>query len=226
MHPPSPPLKIIDPALLVPMDIYEGDGLLRVDLAYAKADNLLFGERIYRPDARLWLYKKLAEVIIHAAGILREQKLRLVLYDGLRSVEAQEKMLATKRVKNNPHWLEEPRLLSPPGMGAHPRGMAIDCSVETADGTLLDMGTPFDYLAENAAPDHNPAHRDHPRLSDKVKTNRGILHSAVTASARISGADVIGLPQEWWDYRLSSDDYNQYAPLRDEDLPTDMRMAI
>ena len=54
------------------------------------------------------------------------------------------------RVKDNLHWLEEPRLLSPPGAGGHLRGMAIDIGLEDAQGRLLDMGTVFDYLAEDS----------------------------------------------------------------------------
>ncbi|MCK6417981.1 MAG: D-alanyl-D-alanine carboxypeptidase family protein [Alphaproteobacteria bacterium] len=198
---------------------------LRIDLVYAHDDNLLFGERIYRPEARLWLHRDLAHVIIVAADLLQAQNYRLVLYDGLRTVDAQEKMLHTKRVQQNSHWLQEPRLLSPPGKGAHPRGMAIDCALETDAGALLDMGTPFDYLAENAAPKHNPAHRDYPGLSAAAKTHRNILHNAIWEGAAGCGVEIMGLPQEWWDYRLPAAVYEQYAPLRDADLPPPMRMA-
>lgn len=207
------------------MDMGAAQGNLRVDLAYARADNLLFGERIYRPDARLWLYKDLARTVIAAAGLLQGQGYRLVLYDGLRTMEAQEKMLQTKRVQQNPHWLQEPRLLSSPGKGAHPRGMAIDCALESDAGVLLDMGTPFDYLAENAAPKHNPAHRDYPGLSAAAKTHRNILHNAILGGAAGCGVEIIGLLQEWWDYRLPAAVYEQYTPLRDADLSLEMRMV-
>src|SRR5690606_17236675 len=99
------------------------------------------------------------------------------------------------------HWLEEPnRLLSPPGGGAHPRGMAIDMSLQTADGRDVDMGTVFDYLAENAAAEHNPAHRDYPQMSDEVRTNRAILTKAMIEAARDLGLPLAPLPQEWWDF--------------------------
>ena len=42
----------------------------------------------------------------------------------------QTAMGKTQIVKDNPDWLEEPnRMVSPPGNGAHPRGMAIDVCV-------------------------------------------------------------------------------------------------
>jgi len=196
----------------------------RIDLAYAGDDNALFGERIYRKDAQLWLHKDLAAVVMKASGIAAARKSRLVLFDGLRTCDAQGRMLETKAVRENPHWLEEPRLLSPPGAGAHPRGMAIDCTLETLDGALLDMGTAFDFLSDDPSPARNPAHRDHSRLSDEVRRNRALLDYCMFEAAKECGVEVIGLPQEWWDFRLPAEIYGAYAPLSDADLPTDMRM--
>lgn len=195
----------------------------RVDLAYAREDNLLFGEQIYQPEAKLFLYKDLASIVKKAALYAHsEYNMRLVLYDGLRTVEAQERMLRTQRAYKNPQWFEL-GLLSKPGSGGHPRGMAVDVSLETQDGELLDMGTPFDYLTENSH--HNPAHRDfkHP---EHITTNRKMLDSCITHGAAQTGITVIGLPQEWWDYRLPSEIYDQYIPIRDEDLPREMKLCI
>ncbi|MEZ5814658.1 MAG: M15 family metallopeptidase [Alphaproteobacteria bacterium] len=211
-------MEKINPADLVNMHSLHEEGLARIELAYARSDNLLFGERIYREDARLWVHKALAVIIEGAVRSLREQSLRLVLYDGLRTTDAQALMLKTRAVRSNPHWLEEPRLLSPPGAGAHPRGMAIDCSLETLDGELLDMGTPFDDLSPQA-------HRDAPDISDAARENRRILHSAMAEAAGKSSAELLPLPQEWWDFRLPPAVYERYAPLSDADLPPDMRMV-
>ena len=211
---------------LVPMDLFVDEFPLRIEVAYAHDNNLLFGERIYKADARLVLHKDLALIVLKAAQTLREKhNLRLVLFDGLRTIDAQEKMLETQRVKDNPGWLEEPRLLSPPGAGGHPRGMAVDVTLETMDGALLDMGTAFDYLASDPRPEHNPAHRNHPHLSEEVMKNRNILHNAILkAGEKLVAAGEVkvmaaGLPEEWWDFRFPAEYYNQYAPLRDSDLP-------
>ena len=155
------PKQTISPADLIAMNDFETEGLLRIVLAYGREDNFLFGERIYRLQARLFLHKTLAQIVKRGAELAQAAGYRMVLYDGLRTTTAQEKMLHTQRVKDNPHWLEVPRLLSPPGAGAHPRGMAIDLSLETVDGLLLDMGTVFDFLANNAAATHNAAHRQY-----------------------------------------------------------------
>lgn len=216
-------LHAINSADLVEMDAFAGPGL-RVECAYARPDNLLFGERIYREDAKLWLHTNLARIVVKASELAEPKGYRLVLYDGLRTMEAQERMLRTRRVQENPQWLEEPRLLSPPGAGAHPRGMAIDVSLETAKGELLNMGTPFDFLAADPAPEHNPAHRHHAQPPE-ISANRSLLDGFMLKASEILNIRLLPLAQEWWDYRLSPNVYGAYAPLRDRDLPPAMRMC-
>ncbi len=217
----------IDLACLKPMDIYAQDYPLRIDLAYARSDNFLFGEALYRPEARLWLHEDLAAIILKASKIcFQEYGLYFVLYDGLRTVEAQTLMLETKKVKDNPHWLEKPQLLSPPGSGGHPRGMAIDLSLETSDGQPVNMGTVFDYLSDDPAPEHNPAHRDHPHFSPEIKDNRLKLANSMMKAAHECDMPLLPLPQEWWDFRFPFEIYERFEPLYDSDLPPDMRLAL
>lgn len=165
----SDTLKKILPEDLEHFRAEHDSGLIRIELAYAQDDNLLFGERIYREDAELYAHKDLAKIIRTAAKAAFSEGYRLIIYDSLRTTTAQGRMLKTQRVKENPHWLEEPRLLSPPGKGAHPRAMAVDVSLETLDGRLLDMGTEFDFLAERSDAEHNPAHRHHPGTSHEAQ---------------------------------------------------------
>lgn len=216
----------IHPSDLIDMGQYTDTGAIIIDLAYTKPNNLLFGEVIYHSEAKLWLHQDLARVVKHAAQDCFEKTgYRFVLYDGLRTTTAQAHMLTTQRVKNNPNWLIEPRLLSPPGGGGHPRGMAIDIALVDTNGALLDMGTPFDYLAEDSSPDHNPAHRDYIDLKDEHRENRMILDDAIRKASRDLDSTVVGLPQEWWDYRMPAEVYGQYAPLSDDDLPDHMKMV-
>ncbi len=216
---------ILSPDDLVCMNKYAGVGHFRIEMAYAQDNNELFGERIYRLMAPLHLYKGLADVVVMAAQHCFEvHNLRFVLYDGLRTYEAQERMMKTQRVKDNPHWLEEPRLLSPPGAGGHPTAMAIDIGLETLDGTLLDMGTVFDYLAEDPSAEHNPAHRDYNKHNDEVYQNRAILDEAMAFGSANVSVPIFPLPQEWWDYRLPVEFFSQYAPLHESGLPAEMRL--
>lgn len=210
---------------LVCMNDYEDSHALRVDLVYARDEAPNIFGKIYRDEARLWLHYELAQVVLRVADMIAGY--RLVLYDGLRTIEAQEKMAAAPIVRANPHWLEEPgRLLSPPGAGAHPRGMAIDVSLETLDGDLLDMGTDFDYLAEDSSATANPAHRDYAALTPAHRANRKLLDNLMMKAAQEYGLELLALPQEWWDFRLPPAFYERFAPLSDKDLPAEMRLRF
>lgn len=215
--------KTIPPDNLICMNLHAATHHFRVDLAYARDDNLLFGERIYKKDTTLWLHKDLARVVLTAAmTCYQDHHLRFVLYDGLRTVEAQEKMMQTKRAQENPHWMEPPRLLSPPGAGGHPRAMAIDIGLESLDGQLIDMGTPFDFLADSPHVDKNPAHRQY-QHPENIMKNRQILDTCMMMAALAENTEITMLPEEWWDYRLPSETYNLYKPLSDQHLREEMR---
>ncbi|GJL85871.1 MAG: hypothetical protein DHS20C02_16460 [Micavibrio sp.] len=220
-------MKKITPENLVPMDIFTEDFPLRIDLTYCKpAPDNIFGV-IYRKGAKLWLHKHLAKVVLIAsAACFKDHKLQFVLYDGLRTVEAQKRMEKSLIVKKNPGWLEGPdRLLSPPGAGAHPRGMAIDLSLETMESQLIEMGTEFDYLAAKPDATFNAAHREYQDLSDEIKDNRQKLNTAMKIAANNLKTPLLPLPQEWWDFRLPQKIYQGYAPLSDKALPVQMRMT-
>jgi len=214
------------PARLVPMDMFEKTEWLRVDLAYAGPRS--FCGIIYHTGARLWLHEDLAAITVLAAKSVHENHgLRLIIYDGLRSVTAQEAMLRTDIVRANPHWLEgDDRVLSSPGMGGHPRGMAVDVSLEDSTGCLLDMGTAFDEFPDGGAgPETNRAHRDYQGLSTDIKNNRHLLSHAMTMAAQKLALPLLPLPVEWWDFRFPADIVRAHTPLDDRDLPPQMRMT-
>lgn len=219
-------LKKIHPDQLVPMDLCALHFSLEVNLAYAndRPPNI-FG-KVYHDDAKLWLHEDLAKLVCLASEICYAKTgYKIILYDGLRTSDAQTKMADSDIVKANPQWMQEPRLLSPPGAGAHPRGMAIDMSLIDAQGNLIDMGTEFDYLAADQSPDKNPAHRQYKLLDPLHDDNRNLLNDAVTKAAQFLNPAIDFLPQEWWDFRFKKDVYEQYAPLADSDLPGEMRMV-
>ncbi|MCK5374599.1 MAG: D-Ala-D-Ala dipeptidase [Alphaproteobacteria bacterium] len=196
----------------------------RVDLAYAREDNLLFGERIYKENARLWLYKDLAKVVwLAAKNCYSKHNLRFILYDGLRPVDAQKAMMHTRRAKENPHWMEEPLLLSMPGNGGHPRGMAIDIGLEDENDQLIDMGCPFDFMTENSYPEYNQAHRAYNAHSPTVYQNQNILNDAMSNAAKILKIGITPLAEEWWDFRLDKHFYEQFKPLSEADLPDEIK---
>ncbi len=217
----------IPPANLIAMDTMAEVTPLRIDLVYAQAGHPenIFGQALYRPQARLWLHREFAEIVILAAKrCYAETGLVFVLKDGLRPVEAQIMMQETAIVKANPHWVQDPtRLLSDPGKGGHPRGMAVDVVLETQDRQLVDMGTRFDHLSPDPA--INPAQRGFQGISEEARRNRLILERVMAVAARDLGKPLLPLPSEWWDFRFPASYFGQYHPVSDHDLPPEMRMV-
>jgi D-alanyl-D-alanine dipeptidase len=213
---------IIPPSDLVPMDIFTKTEAVLVDLVYADASHNrnIFKEALYHDEARFWAHKDIALItLITARKLNNEYGYSLELKDCLRTTEAQAAMGQTQIVRDNPDWLEEPnRMVSPPGHGAHPRGMAIDVCVLDKDGNEVDMGTPFDDMDQKS-------YRNCPDLSDEVKQNRQILEEAFMESAKKLNMDFLPLPAEWWDFRFPADSYRQYTPISDADLPPQMQMT-
>lgn len=219
--------KRVRPAELVPLDIFTENHPIAIDLVYASESHPenIFG-KIYREGARLWMHRDLVAVTLLAAHYCARENpgLRFELKDCLRTVEAQTLMQQAPMVQRNPHWCEEPnRLLSPPGKGAHPRGMAVDVVLIDGNGHRLEMGTPFDYLSED--PERNPAARAFRDLPEEALHNRKILEGTFLKAADRFGLPLLPLPDEWWDFRFPSSVTEGFAPLWDADLPLQMRMT-
>lgn len=212
----------INPADLIPMDVFEGREPITIDLVYARADHPrnIFGEIIYYNEARLWAHQDLAAISLLAARKISNSHVwSLCLHDCLRTIDAQIAMAETQIVKDNPEWGEGPYpLLSKPGMRGHPRAMAIDVSPINHEGDLVDMGTEFDDMSDASA-------RDYQDFPNNVLQNRKILEQAFVDSARELNLPILPLPNEWWDFRLPNDYTGKYAPLSDADLPPQMQMT-
>ncbi len=198
------------------MDVFCGAEPIAIDVVYARPEHPenIFGIAAYDPKARMILHRDLARVVILAARLLQERHdWILILKDGLRPVEAQERLMNTDIVRKNPQWLKEPRLLSSPGLGAHPRGMAIDVSVED-----VDMGTVFDAMVPESA-------RGYKGFSPDILENRKKLESAFTDAGEQCGTPIYALPSEWWDFRIAADIVKRFEPILDADLPPALKVC-
>lgn len=216
-------MKNIPPTDLVPMDIFIQREPILTDLVYAKANHArnIFKTQIYCDGARLWAHKDIAIVTLLAARLLNDSHgYKLEIKDCLRTTDAQGAMQETDIVKANPQWCAPGpnRLLSPPGGGGHPRGMAIDVCVIDDNGDEIDMGTPFDFLGEKSA-------RNYQGFSDKVLKNRKTLEMAFLKAGNASGFPILPIPPEWWDFRFYPDYTSHFAPLSDANLPAQMQMT-
>lgn len=201
---------------------------LGIDLVYAQPthpDNY-FGS-IYAPAARLLGHRDLAAVLFLASYRLgQDYGWRLILKDCLRVVEAQDLMTKTPIVQANPHWLVEPRFLSTPGNGGHPRGMAIDVGAYDSSGVDINFGTRFDYFSASTDARVNKAHRAYADHEDDVKLNRTRLEQAMVQAAIDLNFTIYPLPHEWWDFRFPSSYSNEFTPIHDADLPDGYKMTV
>lgn len=206
---------------IVPMDLFVRSEPISIDLVYANPlhPENIFKTALYHSAARLSLHIDLCRTcILTARTLYKNQKWILVLKDGLRTIEAQQKMMDTDIVKENPQWLMEPRMLSGPGMGGHPRGMAVDVSVCDTNGQPVDMGTLFDTMTPESA-------RNYAGISKIVQKNRAVLESAFMDSAKSLNLPLLPLPSEWWDFRFPASYSQNFEPLSDKELPRSLQMT-
>lgn len=180
---------------------------------------------LYHPETRIiWAHKTLASITLLAARICSayfEWRLRVV--DCLRPIEAQLQMA---------DYGYPAQLVSPPGTGGHPRGMAIDIIPEkqTLSGwAQVDMGVPFDHFC--AAPHlaliakgENHGSRAHTRFDGPQKRsldvylNRSKLEFAMRRAALALDQSIWALPEEWWDFRLLPGTFERYHAISEADL--------
>ena len=219
-------MKKISPTDIVAFEPFCGIFPILTDLVYAQAAHPEnhFGQ-IYHKDAILQGHRDLVKIVLLASyRLYRTHGWTLIVKDCLRTIEAQALMVETEIVKANPHWLVEPRFLSSPGQGGHPRGMAVDLDALDRQGKPVDFGTAFDHFSSATDKERNPAHREHPYLIDLAKNNRQILTDAMMKAATDFNLPMLPLPQEWWDFRFPSTYTNEYEAIRDADLLPHQKM--
>ena len=150
-----------------------------LDIAYATARNIT-GQAVYRRPA-CYLHPDAAEKLERAISLARPLGFTLKVFDAYRPTEAQ---WALWNAKPDPEFLADPRRGSP-----HSRGVAIDLTLLAADGTELDMGTPFDAFTPLS-------HHGRTDISPAAQRNRLVLLGLMTAA----GWDFYR--NEWWHYQL------------------------
>jgi len=124
--------------------------------------------------------------------------LQLLVVEGYRPLSVQtayfQRYCATLR-RDHPDWSEDvvhreaSRSLSPPDIGPHVCGAAVDLTLCTASGAELPMGG-----AVNAAPeeDGGTCYTAAPGLPAEAARNRRILVDALSATG------LVNYPTEWW----------------------------
>ena len=164
--------------MLIPIssDHYDVD----LDLRYAVADNVA-GRALYRRSACL-LNRDAAQALDRAIALARPLGLRLRIFDGFRPIEAQRALV--RRFPDSP-FVSDPRTGSAP----HCRGAAVDLTLSTMEGDMLEMGTGFDDFTA-------AAHHGCTAISVEAQRNRAVLLGLMSTA----GWDFYA--KEWWHYQL------------------------
>lgn len=212
---------------LIPLNLFHE---IVADPVYARGDGdpgpiANYFPQLYHPETRIiWAHKALASITILAAKICSAYfQWRLRVVDCLRPIEAQQQMA---------NYDYPAQLVSPPGTGGHPRGMAIDIIPEyhsPVGWTQVDMGVSFDHFC--AAPhlalideSENHGSRDHtrfdgpPKRSLDVYLNRSKLEFAMKRAASALDQSIWAYPEEWWDFRLHPRVFDSYIAVSEADL--------
>ncbi|MEQ1789079.1 MAG: hypothetical protein ABL857_01415 [Rickettsiales bacterium] len=148
----------------------------------------------YRRDAKFWLHKTLANIVIGAANHLyKTHGWRTVLYDGLRTVDG---AFALYNFATDADMAA--KLLAMPGQSAHNKGLAVDSMMIDGDGCEIEMGGHFDHLDMST----NMRHYTGDKISQEAKKNRIIREAAFLRSAFSQNLLIAPLRNEFWDDRL------------------------
>jgi zinc D-Ala-D-Ala dipeptidase len=190
------PAAFVDAAAVVP-------GLI-VDARYAGSHNFV-GRPIDGYQApRCLLTKPAAEALAQVARDLAARGLVLKAFDCYRPARA---------VANFVHWAHDlndtagkrefypevdKRVLFRDGYissrSGHSRGSTVDLTLVHADGSELDMGTPFDFFSPRSWPGS-------PSVSAKAKDNRALFAAAMRARG------FRPYPKEWWHFTLAHEPF-------------------
>lgn len=119
-----------------------------LDLKYATADNFM-KEDIYAGFPRCFMAPLAAEMLLKACEILRKEQphLQFRIWDALRPRSIQAQFFDFLAGTPFQSYVANPF----PG-SLHNFGMAIDLTLQTKEGELLDMGTYFDDFRDIAQP--------------------------------------------------------------------------
>jgi D-alanyl-D-alanine dipeptidase len=164
---------------------------LIVELRYATPNNFL-KRSLYPAQPKCLLLPVTAEKLRAVAQSLKPVGLRLKAYDCYRPLSVQWEMW---KIFPKPGYVADPRKGS-----NHNRGAAIDLTLARADGSELEMPTPFDTFSPSS-------HQSFQGGSETSRKNRDLLREKMVTAGFSPN------PMEWWHFDLP--DAARY-PVRDE----------
>ncbi|MDC6352736.1 M15 family metallopeptidase [Zeaxanthinibacter sp. PT1] len=151
------------------------------DLRYATEDNFM-KTKVY-DCAECYTRAKTAKALLQANEELMEKGYRIRFFDCYRPRSVQYLLW---KIVPNPQYVANPEKGS-----IHNRGGAVDITLESLDGEVVDMGTDFDYFGKKA-------YHDNTDLPQQVLENRLLLKETMEKYGFWS------IRTEWWHYNLGT----------------------
>lgn len=155
------------------------------ELKYATEDNFL-KQKIY-PCAECYLRAEVARALLKINAEARLLGYKLVVFDCYRPYSAQVKMFS---IIPDDRYVADPKK----GESNHNRGIALDISIASKEGELLDMGSAFDEFSEKS-------HYSYSKISVNAKKNRKTLKNLM-----VNGG-FEPYDNEWWHFSFKNKKY-------------------
>lgn len=149
-----------------------------VELKYATSSN--FTGKVVYDFTEVYLRYSTVLKLMDVQAELREQGLKLKIWDGFRPLEAQQTLWYAKP---DPNYVSNPWS----GTNSHSRGNTVDVTLVDADGKELEMPTGFDDFTSFAD-------RDYSDCTDAAAKNAQLLQEVMESHG------FTGLQSEWWHF--------------------------
>lgn len=177
------------------INVLKEDPSIQVNLKYATPDNIM-GETVYEGITGIWLHPDAARKLLKAQELLKEKhpSYSLLVFDAARPMSVQRKMWNIVRGTDKTNYVSNPAK----GGGLHNYGMAVDVTILDAKGKELPMGTPFDFLGEEAHITDEASLLEEGRITQQELANRVLLRKIM----RQAGFRTI--LYEWWHFNACS----------------------
>ena len=161
------------------------------DLRYATTNNFLKA-KVY-DCAECYTRVKTAKALLQANEEFMDKGYKIKFFDCYRPNSVQYKMW---------EMVPNPQYVANPVKGSiHNRGGAVDITLVTKDGTVVDMGTDFDFFGRRA-------YHDNKDLPEHILRNRAVLKETMEKYGFWS------IRTEWWHYNLSTASQDPIANFR------------
>ena len=172
-------LEALSDTLFIRLADYSAD--FQYDMRYATENNFL-NAKVY-DCAECYTRVKTAKALIAANKNFMEKGYRIKFFDCYRPNDVQYKMW---EIVPNPQYVADPTKGS-----IHNKGGAVDITLVTLDGDMVDMGTDFDFFGKRA-------YHDNLDLPEEILNHRKLLKETMEAHGFWS------IRTEWWHYNLSA----------------------